>query len=371
VPALLLPLLVAGFPAPTMKALRHARWDAPAVERASRASRAAGAGGAAPPFEEGVHFRLVRREAGRERTDLPIWTPVLPRLIPFDAGASGPVEKTEVPNVPGAFVLSNVLSDAECDAISQLSEAMGYTMDAPVSLGRNIRQNENCVIIADDTMWQPIFRRVAAHMPPHVAGGNPVGLNQRWRLYKYGPDDIFKMHTDGAWPGSALNEAGELVQDFFGDRFSQLTFLLYLDDDYEGGETTFLVQDPSEDHLVSVRVPKGNHSRRHRRGVAPAHTPRRGLLLVHSCRGQVPETPLPPRGRRRRLGHRDSRTSEPAQWTDAHLIKCCAGGALCFFHGEHELSPLHEGSLVTRGLKRIVRTDVLYSLPGAKCSLPL
>ena len=32
---------------------------------------------------------------------------------------------------------------------------------------------------------------------------------------------------------------------------------------------------------------------------------------------------------------------------------------LCFYHGEHELSPLHEGSLVTRGVKHIVRSDVL------------
>ena len=28
-------------------------------------------------------------------------------------------------------------------------------------------------------------------------------------------------------------------------------------------------------------------------------------------------------------------------------------------------SPLHEGSLVTAGQKRIVRTDVLYTLPGS------
>lgn len=72
---------------------------------------------------------------------------------------------------------------------------MGFTMDAPVSLGRNIRQNQNCVIIADDTMWLPIYRRVAQHMPSPVAGGLPVGLNQRWRLYKYATGDIFKMHT--------------------------------------------------------------------------------------------------------------------------------------------------------------------------------
>ena len=294
--AQLLPLLVAGFPLPNMNSLRQARWVAPAIERACRvpASRSL-----PPVFEEGPHFRLVRREPGRERADLPIWTPSVPNLLPFNDQEAGPVKKTEVPSVPGAFVLSNVLTDTECDAISLLSESMGFTTDAPVSLGRDIRQNENCVIIADDSMWQPIFRRVKEHMPPLVAGGAPVGLNQRWRLYKYGKNDIFRMHTDGAWPGSALNEAGDLVQDFFGDRFSQLTFLLYLDDDYEGGETTFLVQDGGEAHLVSVAVPKG--------------------------------------------------------------------GALCFFHGEHPMSPLHEGSLVTRGRKRIVRTDVLYSLPDPAC----
>lgn len=316
--------------------LRRTVWAAPAVARApAPAPGEKPAAGGAAALEPGVHFRVVRREPGAERTDLPVWAPLLPGLVPFDDAAAGPTERADVPGVPGAFVLSNVLTEPECHALAQLSEAMGYTMDAPVSLGRNIRRNENCVIIADDSMWKPVWRRIAAHMPPRVAGGGPVGLNQRWRLYKYGPNDTFKMHTDGAWPGSALDDQGELggsapaawfvrvcargrpicrnparalqaicrltprvcapVQDFFGDRYSQLTLLLYLDDDYEGGETTFFIAG----ELVSVRVPKG--------------------------------------------------------------------GALCFFHGEHELSPLHEGSIVTRGCKRIVRSDVLYTLPGAQC----
>jgi hypothetical protein len=109
------------------------------------------------------------------------------------------------------------------------------------------------------------------------------------------------MFADGAWPGSGIDTAGNLVDDLFGDRFSQLTFLLYLDDDYDGGETSFVVGSGREaSRIVSVAVPKGS--------------------------------------------------------------------ALCFFHGEHHMSPLHEGSLVTRGIKRIIRSDVLYTRPSSACA---
>ena len=44
--------------------------------------------------------------------------------------------------------------------------------------------------------------------------GPPVGLNQRWRLYRYDGvnEDIFKMHTDGDWPGSDLDASGTRAQ---------------------------------------------------------------------------------------------------------------------------------------------------------------
>ena len=44
-----------------------------------------------------------------------------------------------------------------------------YTEDAPVSLGRNVRRNENCVWLADDSLWLPIWKRIAAYMPPRLA----------------------------------------------------------------------------------------------------------------------------------------------------------------------------------------------------------
>ena len=279
-------------------------WSAPAVERLASTLLPA----ALPSkYLKNQDFQLLTRESGSERRDLPIWVST-PETIRWSE-TFGPVARTEVPGVQGAFVLSNVLSVEECTQLLQLSEAMGYTEDAPVSLGRHIRRNENCVWLADDSLWQPIWRRVAEHMPPRVEGGAPAGLNQRWRLYKYGTSDVFKIHSDGSWPGSKADVAnGVVVRDAYRDRWSQLTFLLYLDDDYDGGETTFVV-----DGEGRPAMPRGN--------------------MISG---------------------------------DAQLrgVRVAQGSVLCFFHGEHELSMLHEGSEVTRGVKHIVRSDVLYMLPG-------
>ena len=110
--------LVASFPLPSSKDMQALRtvWAPPVVQRAVQALCVA----SSKTFEEGVHYRLVRREAGRERPDLPVWTPVKPNLVPFDDAAAGPILRTEVAGVPGAFVLSNVLADSECAALTQV-----------------------------------------------------------------------------------------------------------------------------------------------------------------------------------------------------------------------------------------------------------
>ena len=51
---------------------------------------------------------------------------------------------------------------------------------------------------------------------------------------------MYRPHVDGAWPGSGVDpKTGEYVFDAFGDRWSRLTFLVYLNDDFEGGCTTY------------------------------------------------------------------------------------------------------------------------------------
>jgi len=250
-------------------------------------------------YVHGKHYRVVCCESGSEREDLPIFT-TENGTIKLDRDGTPDVERRDNARVPGGFVLEHVLSRRECDQIIKLTETFGFTEDAPVSLGRHIRKNENCVWLADDAICDALFERCRSLFPSEVQGGEVCGLNARWRLYKYNPSDIFKRHTDGSWPGSGLDSKGRsIVRDRYGDRWSQLTFVIYLNDEFEGGPTRFFLPDES--------------------------------------------------GRGERI----------------EVLKAGCGGAVCFFHGDHNLSPLHEGGLVTSGTKYIIRSDVLYMLPDA------
>lgn len=81
--------------------------------------------------------------------------------------------------------------------------------------------------------------RVRPHLPAELCGGAAAGINARWRLYRYSPNVVYRPHVDGAWPGSGLDAQGTYQYDHYKDRWSRLTFVLYLNDDFTGGSTTF------------------------------------------------------------------------------------------------------------------------------------
>ena len=91
-----------------------------------------------------------------------------------------------------------------------------------------------------------------------IAGARALGINARFRCYRYVEGDYFKPHTDGSWPGSEVNErTGQLEWDAYRDRWSQLTFLVLLSDGYAGGRTIFHVDMDGEIRDVAVKTPKG------------------------------------------------------------------------------------------------------------------
>lgn len=73
------------------------------------------------------------------------------------------VEKMEVPNIPNAFCMKNVLSNKDCDQLIALSEQMGYRPDMPE--GQDDERAMGCVFLASDTLNNYIFDRCREVLP--------------------------------------------------------------------------------------------------------------------------------------------------------------------------------------------------------------
>lgn len=231
-------------------------------------------------------FFVARYDSGHFTKDLPTWA-IRPECIhKFKLSDDHPINISvnPIPEVDGCFQLFNVLSPSECDQLMDITKnVLGYTKDAPVSLPYSIRHMMNCNWIVDDTICEVIFQRSKPYLPSaitrtvadrdiirnlsnhkddmvvtEISGQrtyNLLGLNNRFRFYKYGEGDYFKPHTDGSWPHSKIVD-GMLQDDAYGDgRESAMTFLILLSDGYEGGDTIFY--DQRQQKTVNVRTPKG------------------------------------------------------------------------------------------------------------------
>ncbi len=130
----------------------------------------------------------------------------------------------------GIFVLPSFLSSAECEHFISLSEEGGYeaatlsTTEGAV-LQPDIRNNSR-LIWDDFDLANQLWLRARPHIPLMLKGRQAVGFNERFRFYRYDVGQQFVGHVDAPF----RRETGEA---------SQLTFLMYLNDDFEGGETTF------------------------------------------------------------------------------------------------------------------------------------
>ena len=250
-------------------------------------------------------FYIVELQPGAENPEIPTWACRGSNPAELAPNRETTVERRDIEAVPGAFQLLNVLDADECERLVSASESCGYLGDAAVSLGRDIRHNDSFTWVADDATCDIIWQRCRSLLrddSEYNAGKGVLGLNARFRFYRYGVGDYFAPHTDGSWPGSRVVD-GELVDNAYDDRWSQLSFLLFLSDGYEGGATQFHV------NKTDPRRP----------------APRGGEASIVDVR-----TPL--------------------------------GGALCFPHGMHPLHCVHGSQPISAGTKYIIRTDVLFEL---------
>ena len=209
-------------------------------------------------------FKIIACEAGPQRNPPNVHSvnihaakaPHVLSLVP-KALRGIKVERIDVPHVQGAFLLKDMLSQDECIEILTATEAIGYQPDEPITSkpSKSVLAH-NVVWIADDSILQPLLERCLEFLPPALGKGSSlVGINGRFRCYRYDPGDVYRPHVDGAWPMSGVDEAGKYVYDISnGKVLSRLTFLVYLNEGFEGGCTTFFTPDKHVGQLNAFAV---------------------------------------------------------------------------------------------------------------------
>jgi hypothetical protein len=129
------------------------------------------------------------------------------------------------------FVVKNFLTNEECDTLIGKAEKIGFG-EAPITgpsgvyLNKSMRNNER-IMVDDLDLASDLWKKLEMFVSPIVKGmWKPCGLNERFRYYRYEVDQFFDWHFDGEFH---RNEK----------EVSRLTFMIYLNDGYEGGTTDF------------------------------------------------------------------------------------------------------------------------------------
>ncbi|MCI0701320.1 MAG: 2OG-Fe(II) oxygenase [Planctomycetia bacterium] len=131
------------------------------------------------------------------------------------------------------FVIHDFLTPEECAEYIRVTEDAGFaaapitTLGGPV-MAPEIRNNERVMI--DNHAWaKKLWEGAKPLIPSPYLSHEATGLNERFRFYRYDPGHTFRPHIDGHF---ARN-----------DERSQFTFMVYLNEECEGGETVIYIQD--------------------------------------------------------------------------------------------------------------------------------
>lgn len=151
--------------------------------------------------------------------------------------------------VPLLWTVDSLLSAAECAALltahedaewlpATINSATGRVVEARV-------RDSSTAIVRDPGLAALLYARALPHLPAQMLdqlGGRPrrvrpFGLYQPLRIYRYEAGEHFGLHHDQSY------------QDPSGRR-SLLTFMVYLNEGFSGGETAF----PEQGQVITPRT---------------------------------------------------------------------------------------------------------------------
>lgn len=234
-------------------------------------------------------------------------------------GAAPLLTTAVVEGIDGAFVVHGLLGKQECEGIRDVVREIcqndtSYTDD---SIKRRDSQHHTPCMVDEITLTL-MANRLRPYLPATAGPDNPSTLEAPGkeistflRCYDYMEGDFSSPHLDRSF---SEHENFRLV------RFSAYSIVIYLNDDFEGGNTTFFVFDDPTNPLI--RSNKGNTI------VGGDIDRARKISVIPSC-----------------------------------------GDALIFPHGRQpgcHLDYLHEGGMICAGRKTILRSDIVYMAKSVK-----
>lgn len=123
------------------------------------------------------------------------------------------------------WVVKNLYNKAECDRLITIIQKSN-----PQPATNNLFfRNQDRVIRDDCNFAKGLFLRLKAHLPKQIDNFKLVAINERLRMYRYRKGQNFQPHMDH-WYQPKSN------------RITLHTILIYLNDDFLGGETRFMEQ---------------------------------------------------------------------------------------------------------------------------------
>ena len=128
------------------------------------------------------------------------------------------------------FEFPGFLAAEQCRALVEKGELMSFEAatindaSAPERI-EEVRNNDR-LIVDDEVFAEDLWKGIRPFVPSPFSSREAIGLNERLRYYRYGPGQLFDWHKDGSYDRPT------------GER-SLFTFMIYLNDDFEGGTTSF------------------------------------------------------------------------------------------------------------------------------------
>eukprot|EP01119_Soliformovum_irregulare_P023906 TRINITY_DN8449_c0_g1_i1.p1 TRINITY_DN8449_c0_g1~~TRINITY_DN8449_c0_g1_i1.p1 ORF type:complete len:267 (-),score=42.36 TRINITY_DN8449_c0_g1_i1:23-784(-) len=184
---------------------------------------------------------------------------------------SPPIRKEFDPEQPFGFVIQNVLSNLECQNYIQATEHLGFHPSTEITpIGEMILRHSqktgtpviwpasSSVRTSERLIWEiprhealRIFEIVSGFLPRNLCVDQELwelhGLNPRFRFHRYSQGQEFFRHSDASCASTTGHDGIEIVARSF------LSLVMYLNDDFDGGETEFYFRN-SNGSEMSIKI---------------------------------------------------------------------------------------------------------------------